>query len=273
MGLSKMIEYVRLISVFGCKNVGKKTFAKSKFMSNSSDLDTMNTLGFEISSKTVEIYETKATLIFTIFNPDQRFWHNTQKGSDGAVIMYDITNPITLDRTSQWIKIIKNNADDFPILLVGNKLDLEEHREVSREQVEWFKCNNNISESIEISVKTGENVEKMFLNLASMIQKIDLKGTLEKGLEEMLEEKREHFIWIIDRAIKTKKEKFEDKRKLKKQQKFWRKNYFGEIESFVEYLDNQKENVLNLAEYKNELVNAKELPEMSKVWEKVKNLL
>ena len=46
--------------------------------------------------------------------------------------MYDITNLITLVRASQWIKIIKNNIKDIPILLVGNKLDLEENRPAFR---------------------------------------------------------------------------------------------------------------------------------------------
>ncbi len=275
--LSKMVYKKFRISVFGCKNVGKKTFAKSKFIYNPSDLDYMKTIGIEISTKKVEIYEAEVMLSFFIFSPEQRFWDNTQKhnlevyvrGSAGAVIMYDITNPISLDRASQWIQIIKNNAEDIPILLLGNKLDLEEQREVSKEQVKKFKGDNIISSSMEISVKTGENVEKMFFNLTCMVLKIDPKETLEK----MLEEKRDHFIWIIDRAIKTKKKKLEGKRKLKKLQKLWRKNYFEGTESFEEYLDTQKENVLNLAEYKNELVNAKELPEISKVWEKVKNLL
>ena len=273
-----MGEYSCRISVFGSKNVGKKTFAKSKFFYNPSDLDYMNTIGVEISSKTVEIHETKARLVFIIFNHDQRFWDKTQKinleihirGFSGAVIMYDITNPTTLDRVPQWIRIIKNNAGDIPILLVGNKLDLEEHREVSQEQVEGFKENHDISSSMEISLKTGENVEKMFLNIACMILKIEKKkGTLEK----MLEEKREYFIGIIETTIKTKKEKFEGKRKLKKQQKSWRKHYFGETESFEEYLDKQKENVRDLAEYKNEILNAKELFEMLKAWEKAKKLL
>ena len=190
-------------------------------------------------------------------------------GSNGAIIMYDITDSNSLKHVPDWVQIIKQKAGPIPILLIGNNLDLEQNREVSKEQVKRFKSDNNIFSTMEISLKTGENVDKMFFNLTSMILKIDPKEVLEK----MFEEKRDHFIWIIDRAIKTKKKKLEGKRNLKKQKKLWRKNYFEGIESFEDYLDKQKENILNLTEYKNVIGNAKELPEMLEVWEKVKELL
>jgi len=267
-------SYLMKICLFADKDVGKKSLARSNFVNSFCNGEGhMNTTGVEFAIKEVEIHGKVIKLqIWIISDDEERFqyiWNMYIRGSNGVILMYDITNAETLNRVSEWCLMIKNHRDDIPILLVGNKLDSEENREVSKEKVEKFKENNDISSSMEISVKTGEKIEKMFLNLTCMILKIDLKETLKK----MLEEKRDYFIWIIDRAIKTKKEKFEGKRKLKKQQKLWRKNYFGETESFEDYIDKQKENLLNFAEYKNEIVNAKELPEMVKVWKKVKKLL
>jgi GTPase SAR1 family protein len=54
-------------------------------------------------------------------------------------------------------------------LLVGNKLDLEEYREISKEQLEKFKEENYISESIEFSLETRENVENMFRKFIEML--------------------------------------------------------------------------------------------------------
>lgn len=85
--------------------------------------------------------------------------------------MYDITNAKTLNMVSEWCQMAKNYRKDIPILLVGNKLDLEMKRDVSKEQVENFKLNNEISESMEISLETGENVEKMFLRLTGLLLK------------------------------------------------------------------------------------------------------
>ncbi len=90
--------------------------------------------------------------------------------------MYDITNAQTLKRLSEWVQLAKNYKEDVPILLVGNKIDLEQKREVSKEQIERFKVNNKISESMEISLETGENVEEMFLRLTKMLlNKLDGK--------------------------------------------------------------------------------------------------
>lgn len=90
--------------------------------------------------------------------------------------MYDITNAQTLKRLSEWVQLAKNYKEDVPILLVGNKIDLELKRDVSKEQIERFKVNNKISESMEISLETGENVEEMFLRLTKMLlNKLDGK--------------------------------------------------------------------------------------------------
>ena len=254
--------------MFADKDVGKETLANSNFLNRH-----FHMIGVESTSKDVEFCGKNIRLQFWIISDDiewfQHIWKQYIKGSQGVILMYDITNVKTLIMVSEWCQMVKDSRKDIPILLVGNKIDLEEQREVSKDQVDKFKEKHDTSSLIEISLKTGENVEKMFLNLTCMILKIDPKEALGK----MLEEKRDHFVWIIDRAIKTKERKLEGKRKLKKLQKLWRKKYFEGTETFEEYLDKQKEIVLNLTDYKNEIMNAKELPEMSKVWEKIKNLL
>jgi len=81
--------------------------------------------------------------------------------SQGAIIMYDITNSNSLNRILEWSKFIKENSANIPILLVGNKLDLEKERVISKEQGIEVKEKNNLSEFMEVSLKTGENVYNM----------------------------------------------------------------------------------------------------------------
>lgn len=69
----------------------------------------------------------------------QSFWENYIKGSNGVVLMYDITRLNSLTRLIEWCHFAQNYKKDIPILLVGNKLDLEEQRDVSKDQVESFK--------------------------------------------------------------------------------------------------------------------------------------
>ena len=83
--------------------------------------------------------------------------------------MYDITNYDSLNKIPEWVKCIRENRGDIPILLVGNKVDLNENRVVSKEQARIIKENNYLSSFMEISLKTGENVEDMFKKIISLI--------------------------------------------------------------------------------------------------------
>ena len=94
---------------------------------------------------------------------------NYVSNSIGAIIMYDITNSNSLNRISEWCHLIREVNGNIPILLVGNKLDLEDLREISIEQGTKIKQELQLSAFMEISVKTGENFKKMFEKLAKFI--------------------------------------------------------------------------------------------------------
>jgi len=270
---SKMDSYLLKISVFGIKNVGKKTFAKSRFLEKLFDSDSMSTTGLEFATKTLVGNDIEAKLQLFLYNPDKRFWDRNKlnleivvRGSHGAVIMYDITKTNSLEQITQWVQIVKDNAGDIPIFLVGNKLDLEEQREVSKEQVERIKNEHDITSSMEISAKTGENGENMISELADMIV------NHRKKINE-LDTKRNSFVRSINGAIKSEKERFEGRKNLKKLRKSWRRREAGETKSFEEYLNNKKEAIRKLVDFKKEIINAKELPDLISVWRKNKNLL
>ena len=59
--------------------------------------------------------------------------------------------------------------EDFPIILVANKIDLENQRRVSNEEAQKFAIENGI-ELIEISAKTRENVDQLFVKLAKKMK-------------------------------------------------------------------------------------------------------
>jgi small GTP-binding protein len=84
------------------------------------------------------------------------------RGSNGAMIMYDITNFNTLKHVPGWVQLIRKNAGDIPIVLVGNLSNLEKTWDVSGEEGISLAKKYNLSGFVEISTKTGENVEEMF---------------------------------------------------------------------------------------------------------------
>ncbi len=167
-------DYLLKICLFGDKDVGKKTLAFSDYVKNifKEDYYAMETRGVELTTKEVNFYGKITRLQFWIISDDrerfQSIWEQYIKGSLGIIFMYDITNEKSLTRVSEWYQLVQNYKVKIPILLVGNKLDLEEQREISKSQVERYKEKYNISFSMEISVKTGENVEEMITKIINM---------------------------------------------------------------------------------------------------------
>ena len=119
--------------------------------------------------------EKKVKLQFWIFTPKinwEEFILKQISGSRGIVIVYDMTDPETLIWASERIQDIRNNLENVPpILLIGNKLELKEDQEISEEQIKDFIEINEISSSLEISLKTGENIEDAFMKLTEMMVK------------------------------------------------------------------------------------------------------
>jgi len=62
----------------------------------------------------------------------------------------------------EWTQILREHAGDIPILLVGNKLDLEKSRVVTKEEGILTAKKYSLSGCVEASSKTGKNVEKVF---------------------------------------------------------------------------------------------------------------
>ena len=84
------------------------------------------------------------------------------KGSQLIVFVYAIDNKNSFINIKNWVDIIKNNTNENPkFLLVGNKCDLEDKRQVSTEEAKQYATENNM-EFMEVSVKSRFNIDIMF---------------------------------------------------------------------------------------------------------------
>ena len=91
------------------------------------------------------------------------------KNSVCAFIVYDITKRETFENVQVWLEDIKNQCPQTVLLvLVGNKLDLENERQISYEEGENFAQKNNMF-FFETSAKTGANIENLFLKSVETI--------------------------------------------------------------------------------------------------------
>jgi len=103
----------------------------------------------------------------------------------GALLVFDITKRETFQHVFTWFKefqaIASNNMEHLPILLIGNKSDLED-RMVTEEEANNFAKTNNFN-YIETSARHGNDCHKAFQVLFQEIYKVQSQYPSTKPLE------------------------------------------------------------------------------------------
>ena len=171
-------DYTFKVMMLGDASVGK-TSLTVRYISGSFLEDLRLTIGVDFYSKTTEYENKKVRFQMWDFGGEIRFRYLLSqycKGANGAFFLYDITNSVTLSHLPDWTNIIREVNGDIPIILIGSKLDLDEFRAVSREEGEITALKYNLNHFLELSSKTGENIEKAFdLMTESLFEKFILK--------------------------------------------------------------------------------------------------
>lgn len=150
--------------MLGDASVGK-TSLTIRYISGFFLEDLKLTIGVDFYSKTTSFKGKKVKLQIWDFGGEERFrflLHQYCKGANAAFFLYDITNRLSLDHLPDWTQIIREHAGDVPIMLVGSKVDLKQYRVVPREEGILAAKKYNLSAFVELSSKTGENVEEAF---------------------------------------------------------------------------------------------------------------
>ncbi len=157
-------DFTWKIMMLGDKDAGK-TSLTIRYISSFFLDDLKLTIGVDFFSKTTKYSDKKVKLQIWDFGGEERFrflLHQYCKGANAAFFLYNITIPSTLDHLPEWTQIIREHAGDIPIMLVGTNIHLKEQRAVTREQGIQAARLYNLSGFIEVSSKTGQNVEKLF---------------------------------------------------------------------------------------------------------------
>ena len=103
------------------------------------------------------------------------------RGANAALIVFDLTSKFSFDSISEWIQnYYKFSSPDTErhVVLIGNKSDLKEDREIKEEEIYDFSKNNKIK-YFETSAKNGENIDECFyFNAEELMKKVEEKGLL-----------------------------------------------------------------------------------------------
>lgn len=164
-------DYTFKVLMLGDASVGK-TSLTIRYISGSFMEDLKLTIGVDFYSKNMQIKDKRIKLQLWDFGGEERFRFLLSqycKGANGAFFLYDITNQTTLDHLPDWTQIIREHAGNIPIMLVGSKLDLGEFRAVPRDDGILAAKKYSLASFVELSSKTGQNVEKAFSVMSEIL--------------------------------------------------------------------------------------------------------
>lgn len=163
------------IIVIGDPEVGK-TSTILRFVDNAFLNSYLPTVGVNISAKTVLIDNRIVNTVLWDLAGQAKFMmvrHQFYFGSNGIIMVFDLTNRETFVNIEKWFEDIKGNVANFErtrSVLCGNKCDLENKREVPREEAEALAKRLGIV-YFECSALNGKNTKEMFENLISELLK------------------------------------------------------------------------------------------------------
>ncbi|CAJ1064194.1 ras-related protein Rab-6A isoform X1 [Xyrichtys novacula] len=175
----------------GEQSVGKTSLI-TRFMYDSFDNTYQATIGIDFLSKTMYLEDRTIRLQLWDTAGQERFRSlipSYIRDSAAAVVVYDITNVNSFQQTTKWIDDVRTErGSDVIIMLVGNKTDLADKRQVSIEEGERKAKELNVM-FIETSAKAGYNVKQLFRRVAAALPGMD--ATQDKSREDMIDIKLE----------------------------------------------------------------------------------
>ena len=173
--MSKKKEKIDKINII---TLGNSSVGKTSLIQRYVDeifKDTLATIGFNAKFKTKILSNGEKLKVYFYDTSGQEKYNslsfNYIKNCHGILLMYDISKKESFTKIKDWLKNILEHKDkDFPILLLGNKCDLEEKREVTKEEGDQLAKELKLN-FYETSNKDNINIEKAITELIEMIYK------------------------------------------------------------------------------------------------------
>ena len=173
--MSKKKEKIDKINII---TLGNSSVGKTSLIQRYVDeifKDTLATIGFNTKFKTKILSNGEKLKVYFYDTSGQEKYNslsfNYIKNCHGILLMYDISKKESFLKIKDWLNNIFEHKDkDFPILLLGNKCDLEEKREVTKEEGDQLAKELKLN-FYETSNKDNINIEKAITELIEMIYK------------------------------------------------------------------------------------------------------
>ena len=166
------------IIIIGDSSVGKSCLALKATKGTFDSLYTP-TVGFEFLTFFVKIEDSNIKLqIWDTCGQEvyRSLIGSFYRNSSLAIIVYSIDNPNSFNSIETWLNELKTKGNpDITIFLVGNKADLEDKRQITKEMANDTCDSHNIKFFLETSAKTGFNAQNVFIRAAKELYLIHLE--------------------------------------------------------------------------------------------------
>jgi len=196
-------DYLFKILIIGDSGAGKSClmlrYTRDDYRDNH-----MTTIGVDFQTRFIQIKNEIIKLLLWDTAGQEKFRSITEayyRGSHGVLIVYDITDLKSFKNIKRWLSDIQSHAlEDIQILLVGNKCDLIENRQVSYEQGKKLADDVGIN-FIETSAKTSMNVEEAFMMISTQkrasnkFKKNTSSGDMISLSNQHVQQSRSYFYW------------------------------------------------------------------------------
>ena len=202
--------------IIGDHEVGKTSIVR-RYVDDKFNKDYRATLGLNVLTNSFEFLDNDVSIaLWDIGAQDffKRFRKTYYAGAQAVFIVFDLTNRHSYTNIRKWYQELEDYIEnpDLPIVIVGNKSDLEKERLISYQ--EGVSLANDLSNQgvskisyIETSALTGDNVNDAFILISYFyIQKSKereeeiLKEQLAKEINSILEYKKKLNITLITRS-------------------------------------------------------------------------
>ena len=156
------------IVMLGDTTVGKTSIINS-YLNKDFSQDMLSNIGIDKNNKKIKMKDGNEIKLVIWDTAGQERFHSvatsTIKSAQGVIVSFDLTNEKTFKSVSRWLNDIKDNNNNIPILLFGNKCDMLEQRVVEEKDIDTFVSRNKLI-YYETSAKENINIEEGFTKIA-----------------------------------------------------------------------------------------------------------
>ncbi len=151
--------------------VGKTSLVR-RFVEGRFDDRYLSTIGVKVSRRRVRLPDQREVnlLVWDLAGSEEftGIQGNYLQGAAGAFLVCDLTRPATLDSLERYAQRLRTIHPGVPVILLGNKNDLVDARQVTDEELEAVARRLTATWTT-TSAKNGENVEQAFIDLTTHI--------------------------------------------------------------------------------------------------------